>query len=76
MQWGITSVQWGDSFSTVEGIQYSGGYLQYSGGTFSTVGGTISTVEIKIWNITDFQRISKSFISLRNQIDHIAGLKC
>ena len=29
---GITSVQWGDNISTVEGIQYSGGYLQYSGG--------------------------------------------
>ena len=48
---GGCSVQWednistvGDSFSTmegnistVEGIQYSGGYLQYSGGNISTV---------------------------------------
>ena len=25
VQWGIISVQWGDSFSTVEGIQYIGG---------------------------------------------------
>ena len=35
---GITSVLWGDSFSTVEVAQYSGGYfstvevVQYSGG--------------------------------------------
>ena len=44
----------GDNISTVEGIQYSGGYLQYSGGipsvqwgdTFSTVGDNISTVEV------------------------------
>ena len=27
----------GDNISTVEGIQYSGGYLQYSGGNISTV---------------------------------------
>ena len=51
--WGIASVLWGDSFSTVEGIQYIGGIpqahagdnistvegIQYSGDTFSTVGG-------------------------------------
>ena len=29
---GITSVHAGNNISTVEGIQYSGGYLQYSGG--------------------------------------------
>ena len=27
----------GDNISTVEGTQYSGGYLQYSGGNISTV---------------------------------------
>ena len=43
---GITSVQWGDGISTVEGIQYSGGYLQYSGDNISTVGDNISTVEV------------------------------
>ena len=38
VQWGITSVQWGDNFSTVEGIQYIGDNIstvegiQYSGG--------------------------------------------
>ena len=25
VQWGITSVQWGDNIRTVEGIQYCGG---------------------------------------------------
>ena len=35
----------GDSFSTVEGIQYIGGLHQYSGSIFSTVGDNISTVE-------------------------------
>ena len=35
----------GDSFSTVEGIQYIGEKHQYSGGIFSTVGDNISTVE-------------------------------
>ena len=44
---GITSVQWGDNISTVEDIQYSGGYLQYSGGTTSVQwGDNISTVEV------------------------------
>ena len=36
---GITSVQWGDSFSTVEGIQYSGGITSVQWGD------NISTVE-------------------------------
>ena len=52
---GITSVQWGDNISTVEGIQYSGGYLQYSEGIPSVQWGItsvlrrlLSTVEIKI----------------------------
>ena len=36
----------GDNISTVEGIQYSGGYLQYSGDNISTVGDNISTVEV------------------------------
>ena len=45
--WGITSVQCGDNISTVEGIQYSGGYLQYSGGITSVQwGDNISTVEV------------------------------
>ena len=40
----ITTVE--DSFSTVEGFQYSG-YFQYSGGlSFSTVKGYHSTVEV------------------------------
>ena len=44
---GITSVQWGDNISTVEGIQYSGGYLQCSGGITSVQwGDNISTVEV------------------------------
>ena len=42
---GITSVHAGDNISTVEGIQYSGGYLQYSGGIPSVQwGDNISTV--------------------------------
>ena len=57
--WGIASVLWGDSFSTV------GGYLQYCGGipsvlwgdTFSTVGGYLQycggcSVQ---WGITSVQ---------------------
>ena len=37
---GITSVQWGHSFSTVEGIQYIGRKHQYMrGDNISTVGG-------------------------------------
>ena len=44
---GITSVQWGDDISTVEGIQYSGGYLQYSGGITSVQwGDNINTGEV------------------------------
>ena len=36
----------GDSFNTVEGIQYIGGLHQYmQGGNISTVGDNISTVE-------------------------------
>ena len=36
----------GDSFSTVVGIQYVGGYLQYmQGDNISTVGDNVSTVE-------------------------------
>ena len=36
---GMTSVLWGDSFSTVE-------VAQYSGDSFSTVGDSFSTVEV------------------------------
>ena len=37
---GVTSVQWGDSFSTVEGIQYIGGITSVNAGdNISTVGG-------------------------------------
>ena len=57
VQWGMASVLWGDSFSTVEVVQYSRGWVQYSGGwlqycggiasvlwrLFSTVGDNIST---------------------------------
>ena len=60
MQWGDNISAVGDSFSTVEGIQYIGGYHQYMRGitsvqwgitsvlwrVFSTVGDTFSTVEI------------------------------
>ena len=50
---GITSVLWGDSFSTVgdsfstvEVVQYSGGITSvHAGGNISTVGDNISTVE-------------------------------
>ena len=75
---GVTSVLW-RVFSTV------GDNISTVGDTFSTVGDNISTVEVaqysgdKDLNITNFQRISKSFpelISLRNQIDHITGLNC
>ena len=48
-------------------------------GMTSVLWSLFSTMKIKIWNITNFQRILKPFpelISLRNQIDHIAGLKC
>ena len=48
---GITSVLWGDSFSTVEVVQYSGGIASVLWGIasvlwrlFSTVGDNISTV--------------------------------
>ena len=45
--WGITSVQWGDNISTVEGIQYSGGIPSVQwGDNISTVGDNISTVEV------------------------------
>ena len=43
---GITSVLWGDSFSTVEVVQYSGGITSvHVGDNISTVGDNISTVE-------------------------------
>ena len=46
VQWGITSVLWGDSFSTVEVVQYSRGITSvHAGDNISTVGDTISTVE-------------------------------
>ena len=38
MLWGIASVLWGDSFSTVEIVQYSGGIASVLwGDSFSTV---------------------------------------
>ena len=44
---GITSVQWGDNISTVEGIQYSGGIPSVQwGDNISTVGDNISTVAV------------------------------
>ena len=44
--WGIPSVLWGDSFSTVEVVQYSGGITSvHAGDNISTVGDNISTVE-------------------------------
>ena len=62
----------GDTFSTV-------------GISFSTVGDNINTVKVAQYNLDkdvkyyEFERVSISFpevISLPNQIDHIAGLKC
>ena len=44
---GITSVLWGDSFSTVGDSFSTVEVVQYSGGdSFSTVGGSFSTVEV------------------------------
>ena len=38
--WGIASVLWGDTFSTVEVVQYSGGITSVQwGDSFSTVEG-------------------------------------
>ena len=38
----LLSVQWGDSFSTVEGLQYIGGTTSvHVGDNISTVGGTL-----------------------------------
>ena len=37
--WGIASVLWGDSFSTVEVVQYSGDNISTVGDSFSTVEG-------------------------------------
>ena len=37
--WGIASVLWGDSFSTVEVVQYSGGTSVHAGDNISTVEG-------------------------------------
>ena len=83
---GITSVQWGDDISTVEGIQYSGGIPSVQWGITSVQwGDNISTVEVaqysgdKDLKYYEFSKISKSFpelISLRNQIGHITGLNC
>ena len=68
---GVTAVHVGDSFSTlgdtfstVEVVQYSGDNISTVGDSFSTVGDTFSTVEVP------------ELISLRNQIDHITGLDC
>ena len=37
--WGITAVHVGDTFSTVEGIQYIGGITSIQGGNMDTVEG-------------------------------------
>ena len=78
--WGITSVQWGDNISTVEGIQYSGGYLQYSGGYISTVGDKISTVEVaqysgdKDWKYYEFSKnleiFSRAYFASKSDRPH------
>ena len=69
VHWGIPPVHAGDNISTVgDNISTVEG-IQYSRDAFSTV----------VVNFNKFQKISKSFpelISLRNQINHIAGLKC
>ena len=64
--WGITSVLWGDNISTVEGIQYCGGYLAVVWRLFSTVGDNISTVGIAyvLWRI---------FSILGDNISHAGG---
>ena len=60
--WGITSVLWGDTFSTVEVVQYSGGITSVQWGiasvlwrVFSTLGDNISTcggITSVQWGIT------------------------
>ena len=46
VQWGVASVLWGVSFSTVEVVKYSGGITSvHVGDNISTVGDNISTVE-------------------------------
>ena len=99
----------GDTFSTVEVVQYSGGIRSVHWGiasvlwrVFSTLRDNISTVGVPsvlwviiisiLWRLLStveirleisriFKRISsknlfQKLIALRNQIDHIAGLKC
>ena len=44
VQWGITSVQWEDSFSTVEGIQYIGGITSVHVGITSVQWGITSVL--------------------------------
>ena len=75
----------GDKISTVESIQCNEGYRQYSGVSFSTVGDNISTVEVieysgdkglKYYEFSKNLEIFPELISLRNQIDHITGIKC
>ena len=41
----MASVLWGDSFSTVEVVQYSGGIAQYCGGIASVLWMVFSTLE-------------------------------
>ena len=87
---GITSVLWGDSFSTVEVVQYSGGQLQYCGGiasvlwrcsvqwedNISTCGGLTSV----LWRITSVQwRITSvlwrdTFSTLEGYLQYCGGI--
>ena len=75
----------GDKISTVESIQCNEGYRQYSGVSFSTVGDNMSTEEVieysgdkglKYYEFSKNLEIFPELISLRNQIDHITGIKC
>ena len=72
----------GDSFSTVEGIQYIGDNISTVGvpsvlwGITLVMWRLLSTVEIRLQILRIFKEslnLFQKLISLRNQIDHIAG---
>ena len=75
----------GDTFSTVEVVQYSGDKISTVGvpsvlwGITSVLWRLLSTVETRLGVLRIFKEslnLFQKLISLRNQIDHIAGLKC
>ena len=76
----------GDNISTVEGIQYNGGYLQYSGGLASALwGDNISIVEVvqysgdKDLKYYEFSKnleiFSRAYFASKSHRSH-AGLMC